>query len=353
MRARTVRWACAALVLFVTTVSAGLAAPARACGCGAYIPDSGAAAVTTERALVAFDGARQDVVMSFQVAGGSATAAWIMPVPSRAEVTLADPDLFTELDDLTAPRVEYRDDWWPSFGWLAPAASSGSDGVGAAAPGGVDVLDRQRIGPFDVATLAAGEASDLATWLSDNGFPTPDDLQDNLAVYVDRGWQVVAVKLVPGESGALTGDLEPLRLSFASQLVVYPMRLSRSATTPQTVDLYVLAGHRMDPDSAPITDSLPTIEYAGRIDADTAPPALAPFLQYGDFLTRWSDVITQPENIDGDYVFVRADEDTPFQRVVYVTRDRGELTGAILLGVVVLSIAAAIIVTVRMRRRSP
>lgn len=350
MTAAAVRRLCGVVVLLLASVSAGVAAPAWACGCGAYIPDGGRAAVATERALIAWDGARQDVVMSFQVTGDSDTAAWIMPVPSATDVTLADPDLFVELARLTRPRVEYRDDWWPNLPPLDLEADS-SDGVGAA-PSGASVVNRQRIGPFDVATLAADEAAGVATWLSDNGFPTPAGLEDNLAVYVDRGWQVIAVKLVPAESGELTGDLEPLRLSFASRLVIYPMRLSRSATTAQTVDLYLLAPHRMDPDSTPVPDARPDLEYAGRIDADTASAALSPYLEYGDFLTRWSDVITAPEDIEGDYVFVQAGEDTPFQRVVYVTRDRGDLTAAILLGVAVLGIVVVVIAAVRVRRRT-
>jgi hypothetical protein len=54
----------------------------------------------------------------------------------------------------------------------------------------------------------------------------------------------------------------------------------------------------------------------------------------------------------GDYVFSPADADTPYQNVVYVTRDRGDIPGPILvvavgLGGVLLAVALA-----RRRRRS-
>ena len=110
------------------------------------------------------------------------------------------------------------------------------------------------------------------------------------------------------------------------------MRLSRSATVPQTVDLYVLADHRMDPNAAPVPGALPMLEYAGRVDERTSAPALAPFLARGTFLTRWSDFIAQPEKIDGDYVFAQSDTDADFQKVVYVTRQRGDVTGLLILG---------------------
>jgi hypothetical protein len=106
----------------------------------------------------------------------------------------------------------------------------------APAPGaGVDVLGRQRIGPFDVTRLAAQDPAALTKWLTDNGFPHPDGLDANLAPYVADRWEIVAVKLAPAaRDESLTGDLQPLRLSFASEEVVYPMRLSRSAPTPLT-----------------------------------------------------------------------------------------------------------------------
>ncbi|WP_261861386.1 DUF2330 domain-containing protein, partial [Mycobacterium montefiorense] len=94
--------------------------------------------------------------------------------------------------------------------------------------------------------------------------------------------------------------MQPLRLSFASDTAVYPMRLSRSATAPQRVDLYVLADHRMDPRAVPVPGNAPTLQYAGRVDT----PALAEYR--GRYLTRWTDYLDEPKRIDGDYTFTRA-----------------------------------------------
>ena len=152
-------------------------------------------------------------------------------------------------------------------------APGGLDTAGAPGGAGVNVLDRQRIGPFDVTRLAADDPAALAKWLADNGFPHPDGLDENLAAYVEDRWEIVAIQLVPAaDSESLTGDLQPLRLSFRSDSVVYPMRLSRSATTPQTVDLYVLADHRMDPTDVPVAGQLPSLEFGGHIErADVSP----------------------------------------------------------------------------------
>ena len=55
--------------------------------------------------MVAWDGKTQDILMSFNVSGSSDKAAWIMPVPSAAQVSLGDTEVFEELGRLTAPRV--------------------------------------------------------------------------------------------------------------------------------------------------------------------------------------------------------------------------------------------------------
>jgi hypothetical protein len=263
-------------VLFLGGLVSSVAAPAWACGCGAYIPDRAGASVVDERAMVAWDGKTQDILMSFNVSGSSDKAAWIMPVPSAAQVSLGDTEVFEELGLLTAPRVEYRDSWWPTFTWLLPSAASSLESAGA--PGGaVNVLGRQRIGPFDVTRLAANDPTALATWLADKGFPRPDGLDANLAPYIADHWEIVAIQLAPAQAGeSLSGDLQPLRLSFTSDKLVYPMRLSRSATTPQTVDLYDLADHRMDPTSVPVAGQKPSLEFAGNVERADNSPRLRP-----------------------------------------------------------------------------
>jgi hypothetical protein len=345
--------ACRSLILVFTVLAGALlfnvASPAWACGCGAYVPDHPGSSVADERALIAWDGNTEDILMSLSVTGSSDRAAWVMPVPSAARITLGDTEVFSELARITAPRIEYRDSWWPTIPWLVWAGSA-SDTAGAPA-GAVNVLGRQRLGPFDVTRLAANDPTALANWLSDNGFPHPDGLDDNLAPYVADGWEVVAVQLVPAEEGgSLSGALQPLRLSFASDTVVYPMRLSRSATTSQYIDLYVLADHRMDPSAVPVAGERPTLEFAGRIERSDS-PALAEYVGDGAFLTRWKNTIWDPAAIGGDYVFEQAASDTPFQQVTYRTRDRGHITYLILVASIgVLGLAGAVLVIRRMMR---
>jgi hypothetical protein len=63
--------------------------------------------------------------------------------------------------------------------------------------------------------------------------------------YIDRGWYFVAVKLT-GET-PLSGNIDPIQITFPSEALVYPMTLSRAATTAQFVRLYVFDEHRARP----------------------------------------------------------------------------------------------------------
>lgn len=186
------------------------------------------------------------------------------------------------------------------------------------------MVGRERLGPFDVARLAANDPEALRKWLEDNGFDLPDRLATALKPYVDQRWEYVAIRLAPREGhNPLGGTLDPLRLRFASDRLVYPMRLSKLASTPQQLGLYVLAAHRMEP-RGPIGGDAPEVTYAGRIDprSTTGDTDALDGLTGGKpvFLTAIEQSFPHPERIDGDHELRAADADTPYRRQVYENR---------------------------------
>ncbi|ARF59416.1 hypothetical protein B1H19_13530 [Streptomyces gilvosporeus] len=300
-----------------------LARPAYACGCGAMVVDPKTTlSVNRETSAVRWDGKTEQIVMSLAVAGTARDAAWIMPVPHRATVKLGDSALFDELATLTAPADRKRSYFWPHSGdW--PFSWGEGDSAEAPMPGGarpgVGVVGRQRLGPFDVARLTATDPEALRGWLRSHGFTLPSALAGALRPYVAQHWEYVAVRLAPddkrGYPGYLTGTLDPLHLSFASNRLVYPMRLSRLAKTPQSLGLYVFAPHRMEPRSA-IGGTKPQTFFAGRITPTGAVRTLtgpAP-----TYLTALDQHFPYPERITGDHELRRAPTDTPYRRVHYI-----------------------------------
>ncbi|MCX4980635.1 DUF2330 domain-containing protein [Streptomyces sp. NBC_00572] len=334
-----------------------LVAPAYACGCGAMIPTKDQRiGVDREESAVRWDGHTETVVMRFNVHGNADHAAWIMPVPSRADVTLGDPELFDSLARLTEPEQRERHYFWPREGdW--PFDVDYGDGAGAPPPGagtGVGVVGRERLGPFDVARLTATDPKALGDWLRANGFELPDRLTGALQPYVDRKWEYVAVRLAPQQKDAvLQGELTPLRIGFASPELVYPMRLSRLAKTSQSLGLYILAEHRMEPRS-PIGGDAPEVTFAGRIEPEG--PIIGIAGQQPVQLTVLEQEFPHPERIDDDH-HLRAVADTPYRRVEYTDRlltvGDGIPVWMLTVGGGLLLTAFATLLAVRVTRRRP
>ncbi|MER8086118.1 DUF2330 domain-containing protein [Streptomyces sp. NPDC094048] len=349
--------------MLVSLQLGSLISPAYACGCGAMVPSRATqVSVDRETSVVGWDGRTEQIVMRLTVRGDAPEAAWIMPVPHRASVELGDPSLFSELTTLTAPVRATRHYFWPRSGdW--PFADSGDGarvgGPSAGAPP-VQVVGRERLGPFDVARLAATDPEALQKWLKDNGFELPDRLATALTPYVDQKWEYVAIRLAPRDGKSpLVGDLDPLRLRFASDRLVYPMRLSKLAATPQRLGLYVLAAHRMEPRGA-IGGDAPQVTYAGRLDPRSpgGDTGALEAVKGGKpvFLTAIEQSFPHPERIDGDHELRAAGADAPYRTMVYT--DRLLTVGGIpvwvlsLLGAVLVAAGSALLV-LRVRRRRP
>ncbi|UXY27291.1 DUF2330 domain-containing protein [Streptomyces sp. HUAS TT20] len=335
-----------------------LVAPAYACGCGAMVPQAQRQiSVSRETSVLRWDGRQEQIEMRLTVQGDTDRAAWIMPVPHRASVDLGDPALFDQLDAATAPVHRTRHHFWPQAGdWPLDGAdddNAEAPPAAGAAPPRVGVVDRQRLGPFDVARLTATDPGALDNWLRTNGFTFPPRLSDALQPYVDRHWEYVAVRLAPETAGAsLSGALDPIHLTFATDEPVYPMRLSRLARTPQSLGLYVLAAHRMEPRSS-IGGAPPRVLFAGRLSAPEGP--LARLASGTPYLTAVAQEFPQPSLIFADHVLRRTASDTPYQQVIYQDRLL-EVAGmpAWLLtigGSLALVVAVAALIAVRHARR--
>ncbi|MET9434447.1 DUF2330 domain-containing protein [Streptomyces sp. NPDC006551] len=334
-----------------------LVAPAYACGCGAMVADRAQRiGVDRETSAVRWDGRTEEIVMRFTVRGNAERAAWIMPVPSRADVALGDGALFDELDRLTRPEHRDRHYFWPrGDDW--PFADRDMDGAGAAPPGAsaadVGVVGRERLGPFDVARLTATDPKALSGWLEQNGFELSGRLATELKPYVEQEWEYVAVRLAPDDEGTvLRGELDPLKIRFASDRLVYPMRLSRLAQTPQSLGLYVLADHRMEPRDT-IGGARPEVRFAGPIQPEGAVAGLTGG-RGRVYLTALDQEFPEPSRIDGDHE-LRAVSDTPYREIVYTDRlltVGGGIPVWLLTvsGVLMVGVATAVAVRVRRQR---
>ena len=266
-------WRLIAGVLVFVFVSAGIS-PAWACACGGYLPDPGSEArVFGENALVRYDGTpggdRVVDVRPGPVEEGGLDHAGAGRGDGRRSATRI---CSHRLQSLTRPKVVTKKTYWP-FRDLGLGGKGGGDSGGAPmAPGGVEVRQQMELGPFEVARLGGSSATAVTDWLRTNGYVVPETLAGNLTPYIAEKWEIVAVKLAPKQDGTpMAGSTPPLRLTFASPRIVYPMRLSKGAKNAQTVTVYVAAPYRVDASKLPDPAVKPELLFAGRIEHEIQP----------------------------------------------------------------------------------
>ena len=107
----------------------------------------------------------------------------------------------------------------------------------------------------------------------------------------------------------LDGGLDPIRFTFDSDELVYPMALSKAATDVQLARLYVFQDHRAR--VASIDDPAAALPYGAAVWAGPAPDGLG---DLGGYLTVLDLTFEAPASqVPGDLVIVDNGDDEPLQ----------------------------------------
>jgi hypothetical protein len=332
-----VRHVLATLGLTALLVGGGIAAPAGACACGGAAPPDGAqVTVDHEVAIVRWVEGREEIVMRLSMTADTGDTGLVVPTPSPASVTLGDPALFDALERELEPQIITEWDWWGSFGGFVGSAGA-PDGRAPV------ILDQVQLGPIQATTLAADDAQGLTDWLDTNGYALPEAVAAQLAPYVDDGWSFVALKLVADVP--FDGELDPIRFTFDSEELVYPMRMSAAAQSPQSVRLYLPADHRSEVLGS---QSFDDVVYAG-VPEEPQVAAL------GAYLTVIDLTFADPATIDRDLLRSPAADDSTVTPTI-VQRETAQVLGVpigwLIVGLVVLVIVAlAVFGAVALARR--
>jgi len=187
----------------------------------------------SQKALILYENNREDLILSVRYEGNANEFAWVIPLPNYPDIDVSDPELFWELASLTRVIIPTEG---LSCGPMAPA-------------GPVEVLEREVVGPYDVAILSAKDPTALVNWLNFNGYAFPEEGEEILDEYIKKEWYFVAASINTGEeaTGLAEGTIEPLKLSFDSDEIVYPLRITSLSSEQSEVLLYVFAEQKVVP----------------------------------------------------------------------------------------------------------
>ena len=344
--------AVAALALLLAAPPAladGVVLPSRAIVKPVRTPD--------QRALVAFDGTTETLVVETTLQGQGTEFAWIVPLPAAPKVEEAKSEMFRTLEFVTAPRVVERSKGVPAWvtpvflgtcaigAWIATRRVPGWGLAGSGIPvaalfvlvvttfrcahKGAELpphaLARATVGAFDVATVDPGDGSGLRRWLDDNGFASPPAVDEVAADYARRGWVFVAAKLRT-ESSSAVRTVHPLAFTFPANEPVYPMRLTLAANPSCALELYAFGAGTAEANGLSVAYSGPW--YGSRWREAEKDPEIARFA-HDRPVTKLTGTLG-PSNCPGDLALRWA----PFRDVqpefltVSAAADRANTAGA-------------------------
>lgn len=310
------------LLVTITTLVSGaalvlLAPPAMACGCGGVVAGPGhRTTVNQEVALLTGDGATETVHMQLSMQSDAQDLGLLVPTPAPATVARGDADIFSNLTDITRPRpVENFHLFGPTV--LFDSDSDSASGTQAGAPGagaGVQAISTVDLGPMEATNLRADDPAALESWLAAHHYQMSEGLAAQVKPYVDEQWAFVAVRLTQ-QGKQLRGELPPLVMTFASEQLVYPMRMSRAADHSESVLTYVLGEHRVQRvDPTADAGDRAEIAFAGTVPADEIhSDGLRKLLAAAPYVTAVDQYLAEPSTeIASDFIFNRAATDEAF-----------------------------------------
>lgn len=274
-----------------TTFVALVPGAAQACACGgAYPPEDTELVAGDETVFLSrTEDGRERMEMGLELTGDTKDVAVLVPTPAVPEVTQGSAARLAELDELSTPPPE-------------PEEYEGDgDGAGAPPTGAPEILDQVVLDDVVATVLRGGTAEGVVNWLADNGYAQKPTVEPVIAEYLADDWIFTAIKLrtdVP-----VSGRVDPVVLTFVSEALVYPMRMSSVAEDPGSVTAYVLADEFVDFDAE--GDQVQELVHLLRVDADDVEDELlSELVARGDTaLTRWQVDVSDPEELD-DFTFV-------------------------------------------------
>src|SRR5438094_9791290 len=128
---------------------------------------------------------------------------------------------------------------------------AGGPADGAVRKPAVVVLEAGVVGSLDYKIISADRADDLYQWLKDNKYSYAGD-EATLNFYVQKKWLFTVMKIDTmqmkrNKDGSFAGEVTPTRFQFASDKLVYPLKITQLSVKDKTEALfYVQAPHKCD-----------------------------------------------------------------------------------------------------------
>jgi len=235
-------------VVGVLVLLLGWARPAQACG-GCFLPATESTVVTAHRMAVSISTERTILWDQIEYQGEPGEFGWVLPVRPGAVVEVSSDAFFEALDVATQVTVTAPQLTCSGGGGFVPFGCAsdnlaGGEAASFAGEGGVTVVHKGTVGPYETVTLRSTNGDSLSTWLSTNNYAVDPSVEPVIQGYADEQFDFIAIKLRPG---AGVDQMKPVRVVFPGSSFTLPLRMVAAGTGPTVgITLFVLGEGRWE-----------------------------------------------------------------------------------------------------------
>jgi hypothetical protein len=257
---------CRTCLTLLAALALGLVGPTSAHGACCYFSAQNADILQpAQKVFITWDPAKQHESFTVQpkFEGNALDFGMVIPTPSQPKLHEMPRDFFKHL---AVYSILMRREF-PQSKLLPNERSKGAKGFGGGFPPGaakddgklgeavekptVVVLEAGVVGSLDYKIIEASRADDLYKWLKDNKYHYAGD-EAALNFYVQKKWLFTVMKIdtmqmKKNKDGSYAGEVTPTRFSFASDKLIYPLKITQISVKDKTEALfYVQAPHKVD-----------------------------------------------------------------------------------------------------------
>ncbi len=212
----------------------------------------------SSKVILTRDGENTTITMANDYKGEASNFALVVPVPTaitKSDVTVLEPNFFSRLEDVTAPRLTEVFDPRPcpdlqvanAKSVRAPSVESTGRGPAGGGPHasdyGVKVEAHFVVGEYEIAILKGTQSNKLVQWLNLFHYNIPPEAEPMFNSYLGQGMRffVARVSLKDKSAGGFS-YLRPLQVHYQTPKFMLPIRLGMlNADGPQELMVYALS----------------------------------------------------------------------------------------------------------------
>src|SRR5262245_5934703 len=183
--------------------------------------------------------------------GNAADFGMVIPTPARPKLDEMPRDFFKELAVFTILEPMDINKYKRFYPRPESRAGDGATYLKRDKKDTVKVLEAGVVGSLDYKIIQAERADDLYEWLKDNKDSDSGD-EATLDFYIKKKWFFSVMKIDPMQmkkrkDGSYEGEVTPTRFQFASDKLIYPLKITQISVKDKTEALfYVQAAHKVD-----------------------------------------------------------------------------------------------------------